>query len=131
LIVGAILWRNSQASGSFSVEYKVAPVALTQAQVANIALGLIDKMKAEHDTGVAPRIDSMVVLRLSDLPSVTRSAGAPDAGSPDAQSIVWFVRAHGTFVGLHTPPGIQPAVASTGYFIIDDASGTVVGMGLP
>jgi hypothetical protein len=49
----------------------------------------------------------------------------------DATGIRWVVRATGTFVGQRVPPGNPPIVADTGYLIIDDATGEVVGMGMP
>jgi hypothetical protein len=67
---------------------------------------------------------------------------ATDAGVPDIEphaprpapgtetGPVWVVRAHGKFVSLR---GLRatPIVADTGYFLILDSDGSVLGMGMP
>jgi hypothetical protein len=44
---------------------------------------------------------------------------------------VWIVRASGPFYSDRVPPSAAPIVESTGYFVIDDGSGQIVGMGMP
>lgn len=41
------------------------------------------------------------------------------------------VRARGRFVGRRTPPGVPELVSSTGYLLIRDSSGEILGMGAP
>lgn len=55
------------------------------------------------------------------------SAAVPD----DPTAVVWIVRARGPFVGLRVPAGQEPALGESGYFVISDALGDVVGMGMP
>jgi hypothetical protein len=43
----------------------------------------------------------------------------------------WRVVAEGTFTNTRTPPRASPGVASSGYFVIDDATGGVIGFGYP
>jgi hypothetical protein len=44
---------------------------------------------------------------------------------------VWIVRARGRFEGRRVPPGAPYVVAPTGFFVVDDATGDIVEMGLP
>lgn len=56
-----------------------------------------------------------------------RVGAVPD----DPAAVVWIVRARGPFVGLRVPAGQQPASGESGYFVISDALGEVLGMGMP
>jgi hypothetical protein len=76
-------------------------------------------------TSVDPRIIKVSLRRASDARSVESSS----AGDPTAKGLVWIVRAEGTFLtnrGLG-PPRVWPS----GYFIIDDATGGILGDGMP
>ena len=103
-------------------------------RVASAALSQLSKMgAAAQAVGAVPaqaRLLSITAVRASDVKVVEPRAGAPDVGSGDDEAI-WVVRATGSFVGLHVPPGDAPIVKQTGYLLIDDASGDVVGMGMP
>lgn len=43
----------------------------------------------------------------------------------------WIVRATGAFVPQHLPPGIEPRITDTGYYIVDGQTGEIWGMGTP
>jgi hypothetical protein len=66
---------------------------------------------------------------LSDVRTVERQSGYPLSGHD--RGPVWIVRAHGNFVGRFVPPGHAPVVANTGYFLVDDADGSILSMGMP
>ena len=66
---------------------------------------------------------------LSQVHSLEPNVGMPPFGR-DAGP-VWIVRAHGSFVGRHVPPGQTPVVANTGYFLIADSTGAIFAMGMP
>lgn len=66
---------------------------------------------------------------LSQVRTVEPNAGGPPPGR-DAGP-VWIVRARGSFVGRHVPPGLKPIRSDTGYFLIADSTGKIFGMGLP
>jgi hypothetical protein len=51
--------------------------------------------------------------------------------APGARRLVWVVRATGHFVGMRVPPGRGPIVGTSGYLIIGDKTGEILGMGLP
>lgn len=57
----------------------------------------------------------------------------PDAGRGDAPAlgVQWVVRAEGTFINDRMPPGAEPMVATSGYFVISDLDGSVIGFGFP
>lgn len=44
-------------------------------------------------------------------------------------SMVWFVKARGTFVNYRTPPGVPAQIRHTGFYVIDDATGKVLAWG--
>src|SRR3990170_3562974 len=103
--------------------------------------------------GLTPRLDASTVQKIAEqhlasmqtmaaggqaiaVHEISAVGGDPMAGrepappvEADASGIRWVVRATGTFVGQRVPPGNPPIVADTGYLIIDDATGEVVGMG--
>jgi hypothetical protein len=72
-------------------------------------------------------IQSMTVTTAGRIPDVEASGAVPD----DPAAVVWIVRARGPFVGLRVPAGQQPAFGESGYFVISDALGEVLGMGMP
>ncbi|HLX33810.1 MAG TPA: hypothetical protein VKR30_01060 [Candidatus Limnocylindrales bacterium] len=132
LLAAAVgLWRGGSGTSSYPVDIRVPSTRMTAAEVATSVLERLQQMRAQQDLGVAPAIDSMVALPLSQLPTVDESAGHPDPGTVDANATVWFVRAHGTFIGSHVAPGANPIVESTGYLLVDDQTGDFVGMGMP
>jgi hypothetical protein len=52
----------------------------------------------------------------------------PSWTAEDPDRVVWLVRAEGTFVSLRGPdPG--PLTAERGFYVIDDASGEIIGFG--
>jgi hypothetical protein len=91
----------------------------------------LQSMASRANTGVTPQIVSITVMPLGGISAIEPNAGAPDPNTAFANTIVWVVRAHGTFVGDRVPPGGNPAIGTTGYFMIDDATGDVIGMGMP
>ena len=83
---------------------------MTVDQVESIVLAQIHAMEATVGRVVSP----------SRIVSVTATAGS------------WRVTAEGTFTTERRPPGLSsPMVASTGYFVINDADGTITGFGFP
>lgn len=125
-------WRGQGAgAATYPVDVRVESTQMTQASVETIVLDRLEAMRGIQDMGVASKIDEMVVLPMADVSSIEPNAGAPAPDAPGARSSVWYVRASGTFLGEHTPPGVKPIVGTTGYFIIDDSTGSMVGMGMP
>jgi hypothetical protein len=119
------------SSGAYTVDIRVANPHLQQAQVESLVLQRLGQIAKTTDTGTASTIRGMVALKASDLGSVEPDAGAAPAGSSAGDSVLWVVRATGTFVGDRVPPGAKPIVESTGYFVVDDSTGEIVGMGMP
>ena len=70
-----------------------------------------------------PRILSMTATGERDA---MNSLGQPGNGGAE---LVWLVHAEGTFATNRGAKPIPPA--STGYFIIDDLTGDIVGFGFP
>ena len=105
--------------------------------VGAIALAHIESMA---ETGRAMGLDgadertqirSVVAASWSDLHELEPNAGALDLESPDSSRVVWVVRADGPFAVLRTPRGREPFVGASGYLVIDDESGMILGMGTP
>ncbi len=113
--------------------------------VVTIEAGLTPRMTAEQVEAVALqqilRMESLVgaVVRPPGILAVTATTVAgvaslePRSGhqEPPAPGIQWLVRAEGTFTNNRTPPGASPMVAATGFFVIGDADGGVIGFGFP
>lgn len=77
------------------------------------------------------KIQSVSATRWIDVVTQESRAGAPEIGSADALRIVWVVRGEGSFLVMRTPPGGEPFVGKSGYLLIDDETGTILGMGTP
>lgn len=71
-----------------------------------------------------PTILSMSAVSGADLPKVDPHL------SPDPYPLLWVVRASGAFVAGFGPPGAPPIQGGAGYYLIDDATGNIVGMGI-
>lgn len=67
----------------------------------------------------------------TQYPAATWSSSEPSAPTDGfGSAIVWIARATGTFVGLRGPDP-DPYVADSGYLLISDETGEIVGMGMP
>jgi hypothetical protein len=65
-------------------------------------------------------------------PTVTRIEcvrGADIGQSNAADAPFWIVCMTGRFVNLRTPPGTPAQVMRSGFYVVDDATGAVVGFG--
>ncbi|HEY3548959.1 MAG TPA: hypothetical protein VGK17_23035 [Propionicimonas sp.] len=116
------------ASPDYPVEFRVAAHKMSAADVDSTIKARLTEMGG---TTSPAKVTGMTVLSMSDVSAVEPGAGGPVDGSPDAATTVWVVRAEGSFVGLRVPPGAKPIHSTTGYFIVDDATGEIVGMGMP
>jgi hypothetical protein len=102
---------------------------MTTGEVSTIVLAQIHAMETTQGRVVTPaRIVSI---------TATTSAGVarlePDAGQrqPPDPGIEWLVQAEGTFTNERTPPGAAAMVASSGFFVIADGDGSIIGFGFP
>lgn len=77
---------------------------------------------------------SVKVVSLKAVPGSELSKAEPQTGSavgPEASRAYWVIRATGPFYSNRTPPGKPAITADAGYFIVDDLTGEIVGMGMP
>lgn len=109
--------------------------ARTEAEVTQIAANRMADMAARATelnlTPVATKLESVVATRWADVGAFEPRLGVPPE-SADAGQIVWVARGEGTF--LVTRGGFgqnEPWVGKTGYLLIDDKTGEIVGMGTP
>jgi hypothetical protein len=121
------------------------PGAPSGTSLITIEAGLAPRMAAEEVEALALRhihlMEGMVgtVVRPARILSVTATTASgvatlePKAGQqePPAAGIQWLVRAEGTFTNSRTPPGASPMTAATGYFVLDDADGSIINFGFP
>lgn len=98
-------------------------------QVEAVALNEIHAM--ESMVGAAVRAPRIVTITATTNSGVEKLEPGSGHGDPPALGIQWLVRAEGTFTNNRTPPGANPMVAATGFFIIGDADGGIVGFGFP
>ena len=102
---------------------------LSPEQVAGIVFGQIESSERAVGRVVAPaRIVRMTVTTSGAAGRVEPGTGS-DVRMPN--SIVWVVRAFGTFTNRRTPPGGEPGVAGSGFYVIADADGSILGFGFP
>jgi hypothetical protein len=78
------------------------------------------------------------VISVSAVPAGRADLLEPNAGRAAegeaallGASVWWVVRAEGVFVPRHLPPGVEPRMTSSGYYIVDGNSGEIWGMGTP
>lgn len=98
-------------------------------KIANERLASMAGM-APSATAVSPSISTVRALRADQVQSIESQAGIEVGPSVDPGRAIWVVRATGTFVGLHTRQ-LEPIVFGSGFLLIDDSTGEIVGMGMP
>jgi hypothetical protein len=108
----------------------------TEGEIAQIATThLANLSHIAEDIGLTPvetRLDPVVAARWADVGAYEPRIGDADPSSPDATRIVWVARGEGTFLVTRTGrSGRPPWVGATGYLLIDDETGEIVGMGTP
>lgn len=102
---------------------------MTADQVAEVAVRQLRQMEKSAGRTAAPaRVLSMTATTAEGVVRLEPAAGQD---SLLTAGIVWLVRAEGTFTNNRTPPGAESLVAPSGYFIISDADGGIVGSGFP
>jgi hypothetical protein len=112
-------------------------VRRTPEEVTSIALALIERMEAQAeaiDPGHATKPQRVLTVESTtrgEAAKVEPNIGVPTEGTPEADRVVWVVRAEGTFVGDRVPPGKKPMIGTSGFIVIDDASGEIIGLGMP
>lgn len=87
-------------------------------------VGIVDETGRVGAEPTAPRVLSLDCIHATDIRSVI-----PHSGASFEEKTVWVVRAEGRFV-KRVPLG-PPIVNTTGYYVIDDATGEIVGRGSP
>ena len=124
LLVGSVGSSGARAGPSFDVVNAsgTAPAATPEA-VASVVLAQL---------GADARIDAITVVASQAAVSSAESNAAlgPEEGLP-VGGPVWVVRAHGRFVGRHTPPGVSDILSETGYVVVDDATLSIRAVGMP
>ena len=136
-------WRIVLLAAVVVVLLLAAQVALTRQRIVTIDAGLSPRMTAEQAIGLATsQVSNMAqsvghstastivfahAVRGGAIASV--EVDAPVFEGSAADGTYWIVRAEGTFVGRRGRGPDQ--IFDTGYLIIDDANGDIVGMGMP
>lgn len=136
VVVVAIAAATRLGAGApeYTVDMQVTTTRMSPADVTQIVtsrLGEMTLMTSQSSSAGDSKVLSMTAAPMSQLAALEAGAGKPVPGSKDEHSTVWVVRAEGVFVGQRVPPGAKPVVATTGYFVIDDATGDIIGMGMP
>lgn len=123
------------ASAPGSTPVPVDPVR-TEAEVTAIATNHLALMAtAAEGSGLTPvpaKLESVAATRWSDVSAVEPSLADVPAESGDASRVIWVARGEGTFLVTRTGlSGKGPWIGETGYLLIDDETGEIVGMGTP
>jgi hypothetical protein len=120
---------QSRPPGAARAQADVEAIAF--ASLARMAHRASDLKLPDAAAAPAARIVSSTFTTRGEAAKANPEVGAPNEDSPEASRKVWVVRAAGTFLGERVPPGAKPVIGTTGFFVIDDASGEVIGMGMP
>ena len=114
------------------IDEGLTPV-MTPEQVARIVLAGIRDSEAIVGRALAPRrILRMSVTTSDRVGRFETGAGNDPQLRPVGQpSIVWIVRAQGTFATRRIRLGAQAPTATTGYYVIADADGSITDFGFP
>lgn len=128
IAIAVVNARSGAGAQTYPVTETVAAHAMSSTAVAD---KVIARLVSMGSPGSQARIVKMTVTTGADAVRYETRAGRPPANSRDASAVVWVVRAEGAFVGLRIPPGADPIVSPTGYFIVDDATGEIIEMGMP
>jgi hypothetical protein len=108
---------------------RMSPAEVAQVVMPRLARP-IASVSADPATGrprilpAPPVIISMSAIAGPDLPQVDPRM------SPNPYPVVWYVRATGAFTSFRVPFGVPPIRGRSGCYLIDDATGNVVGMGI-
>lgn len=105
---------------------RLAPDAVVQ-----IALRDLERMQSRAQDPVSPIAVMSVRATTRGATQALEPNSIGTASASEVNDIVWVVRAQGTFVGERVLPGMSPIVSSTGYLLIDDATGSILGTGMP
>ncbi|HET7031242.1 MAG TPA: hypothetical protein VFI34_12075 [Candidatus Limnocylindrales bacterium] len=101
----------------------------TADEVAAIVLRAIHANEIGLGRVLSPaRIIRMSVTLASRVRAIEPNAGQ---GQPAANRTVWVVRAFGTFTTNRGPANAQLDAAGSGYYVIDDGDGSIMGDGFP
>jgi hypothetical protein len=118
----------SSGNGTYTtmIDDGVEP-ALSAARVAEIAFADLERMSGLVGASARHPIED---VRLHAVRNGDVEDYEPGSAFGDGVGIVWIVRANATFV---TARGRQPGliVRDSGYLLIQDGSGEIIGMGMP
>jgi len=111
-----------------SIDPGLAP-RMTPYGVAHEVMNRIKAMEQMAGRVAAPpRIVSMTATSAAGISRLEPNAGS---GQLPAGGIAWLVRAEGTFTTNRYPPGAEPPVATSGFYVLSDADGSVMSFGFP
>lgn len=114
--------RSAAARRPYEVSYVgVAKTARTPDEVASRVLAQI---------GNEGQIDSITVVASLGAVATFEGRGGPGRDLP-AMGPIWIVRGQGVFIPRFLPPGVVAVPSPTGYYLVSDESGDLVGMGTP
>jgi hypothetical protein len=99
----------------------------TPEEIAEIALDRIAAAAANYGEVAPARILSLTATTAARV-SHFEPGAVFERPSPDV--IVWIVRAEGTF-GTRRGPELAPSTGSSGFFLLSDEDGSVIGTGFP
>ena len=106
----------------------------TEAEVTGIATKHMARLAAAaSELGLTPvptQLETVIATRWADVSAYEPRVGAPDSDSPEGAGVVWVARGEGTFL-VSRGRSQEPRVGSTGYLLIDDETGEIMGMGTP
>jgi hypothetical protein len=122
----------ASASGKQSHQFRYVTPKIRNGITPRQSPTAIEKKVFER-LGPDGRIDSATLVpTMADVPAIERNSAIPEAEALKKQGYIWIVRAHGKFTatrGRQAQKAESPT--GTGYYLLDDDTGQIVGMGWP
>lgn len=102
-------------------------------RIAPVARAQMEQMERIAGRQVAePEVQEVILTTAAEVGrEVDFDTNSSSADLESRDRLVRLVRARGTFVGQRIPPGVKPIESSSGFLVVDDDTGDVLGMGMP
>lgn len=134
MILGAVKFDRAGTEGPVVYPVSVASglrVTRSASDVATTAMTRLLQLAAGQGLGNQKiSVSRVSAVRHADVSTIEAEAGG-DESVANTDAPKWIVRLEGPFIAERHPPGVTPLQTKSGYFQIDDATGQIIGMGMP
>jgi hypothetical protein len=114
-----------RATSSSGLPVTVTPGAQPARDPELVARTVLDRL------GPGATIEKMTAIPSNADISAYEPNGSKLVPGVEPLGPVWIVRARGAFVGRRVPPGTPEVHHKSGYYVVEDASGEILEVGMP